>query len=149
MLPKRPAGAAAPGAGPSLNPVLGWSLAGLAFVAGYVAWGWRGLVLALTVTVFWLLLQFSRSLRVLRTAGANPVGRVPSAVMLHSRLRTGMTLLQVVTLTRSLGRKIAENPERWGWADDGGAALELQFERGRLARWQLHRAADGVVQADP
>lgn len=149
MLPKRTVGAPAPGARPSLNPVLGWSLAGLAFVAGYVAWGWRGLVLALTVTVFWLLLQFSRSLRVLRTAGANPVGRVASAVMLHSRLEPGMTLLQVVTLTHSLGRRVTEDPEVWGWADDGGASLELQFERGRLKRWQLHRTDDGAARPEP
>lgn len=149
MLPKRPAGAAAPGAGPSLNPVLGWSLAGLAFVAGYVAWGWRGLVLALTVTVFWLLLQFSRSLRVLRSAGANPVGQVPSAVMLHSRLQPGMTLLQVITLTRSLGRRISENPEAWGWADASGASVELRFERGKLSRWELRRSEGGAAQAEP
>jgi len=149
MLPKRPAGAAAPGAGPSLNPVLGWSLAGLAFVAGYVAWGWRGLVLALTVTVFWLLLQFSRSLRVLRSAGANPVGHVASAVMLHSRLEAGMPMLKVVGLTRSLGRKIGDEPERWRWADASGAAVELEFERGRLARWTLRRAEDGPARAEP
>jgi hypothetical protein len=147
MLPKQAPGPA--GRVPAMNPAVGWALAGLAAVAGYLGWGWRGLVLALTVIVFWLLLQFSRSLRVLRTAGANPVGQVPSAVMLHSRLRNGMTLLQVITLTRSLGRKITEQPEAWGWADAGGASIELQFERGKLTRWTLQRAEQGPAQAEP
>jgi hypothetical protein len=46
-----------------VNEKIGWVLAGLAFVAGWVGWGWRGLVLALTVVVFWMLLQFSRTMR--------------------------------------------------------------------------------------
>lgn len=134
-----------------MNPVVGWALAALAFVAGWIGWGWRGLALALTVTVFWLVLQFSRSLRVLRGAGANPVGHVPNAVMLHSRLHAGMTMLQVIGLTRSLGRRLAEKPERWGWADPGGAAVELAFERGKLAHWSLQRppvGADSVAAAN-
>jgi hypothetical protein len=44
-------------------------------------------VLAVTVVVFWLLLQFSRALRVMRRPPARPVGTVPNAVMLHARLR--------------------------------------------------------------
>lgn len=122
-----------------MNPVVGWALAALAFVAGWIGWGWRGLALAFTVTVFWLVLQFSRSLRVLRGAGANPVGHVPNAVMLHSRLHAGMTMLQVIGLTRSLGRRLAENPERWGWADPGGARVGLTFDGGKLQSWELTR----------
>ena len=61
-----------------------------ALAAGYVGYGWPGVVLALTVVVFWLLLQFSRALRTLRNAASGPVGQVASAVMLHSRLKAGM-----------------------------------------------------------
>ena len=132
-----------------MNPALGWALMALAFAAGWIGWGWRGLALAFTVVVFWLLLQFSRSLRVLRTAGANPVGRVPSAVMLHSRLQPGLTLLQVITLTRSLGRRVTEEPEAWGWADESGASVELRFERGKLTHWELRRADDDRARAEP
>jgi uncharacterized protein (DUF58 family) len=122
-----------------VNPQIGWTLAALGIAAGYVGWGWPGVVLGLTVIVFWLLLQFSRSLRVLRNAGGNPVGQVGSAVMLHSRLQRGMTLLQVLTLTKSLGTKLGESPERWGWADPGGARVSLQFDGGKLQSWELMR----------
>lgn len=124
-----------------MNATLGWGLALLAFVAGYVSYGWRGVFLALTVVVFWLLLQFSRSLRVLRDAAGRPVGSVASAVMLHSRLHEGMRLPQVLKLTKSLGRKIADEPdETFAWTDAGGDSVHVQLHEGRLARWTLHRA---------
>ena len=129
-----------------MNPIIGWALAALGIAAGYVGWGWRGVVLGFTVIVFWLLLQFSRSLRVLKKAAGAPVGHVDSAVMLHSKLKTGMTLSQVLPLTRSLGTRLNDTPERWGWADPGGARISLQFERGKLQSWRLSRdeaAAEG------
>ncbi|HYN60219.1 MAG TPA: hypothetical protein VET87_11785, partial [Rubrivivax sp.] len=112
--------------------------------AGYVGWGWPGVVLGITLVVFWLLLQFSRSLRVLKNAAGSPVGHVGSAVMLHSKLKTGMSLMQVLVLTRSLGTRLCEAPERWGWADPGGARVSLVFEGGKLSSWELTRdeAAD-------
>ena len=122
-----------------MNPIVGWGLAVVAIAAGYVGWGWRGVILGVTVIVFWLLLQFSRSLRVLKRAASNPVGHVDSAVMLQSQLQTGMTLLQVLTLTRSLGNRLSETPERWGWADPGGARLKLEFAGGKLQHWALER----------
>ncbi|HMO45057.1 MAG TPA: hypothetical protein PKB14_03390 [Rubrivivax sp.] len=122
-----------------MNPIVGWSLAVLAIAAGYAGWGWRGVVLGVTVVVFWLLLQFSRSLRVLKNAAGAPVGHVDSAVMLHGKLQRGMTLLQVLALTRSLGQRLAENPERWGWADAGGVRVELEFDGGKLRSWALIR----------
>jgi hypothetical protein len=113
--------------------------------AGYVGWGWPGVVLGVTVTVFWLLLQFSRSLRVLKQAAGSPVGHVDSAVMLHSKLKAGMPLLQVLVLTRSLGTRLSETPERWGWADPGGARVSLEFDGGKLASWQLSRDDDAAL----
>jgi hypothetical protein len=123
---------------------LGWVLAALALVVGYFAYGWRGVVLAITIVVFWLLLQFSRALRAMRLAGAAPVGKVPSAVMLNARLKRGMTLVQVIGITRSLGERVngAEQPQDvWRWRDDGGAAVALTFERGRLVAWAMEREA--------
>jgi len=113
--------------------------------AGYVGWGWPGVVLGVTVVVFWLLLQFSRSLRVLKQAARSPVGHVDSAVMLHSKLKAGMPLLQVLVLTRSLGTRLSETPERWGWADPGGARVSLEFDGGKLASWQLSRDDDAAL----
>ena len=129
-----------------MNATIGWILAVLAIAVGYAGWGWHGAILGVTVAVFGLLLQFSRSLRVLKQAAGAPVGHVDSAVMVHSRLKAGMTLSQVLPLTRSLGTRLAESPERWGWADPGGARISLQFERGKLQSWRLSRdeaAAEG------
>jgi hypothetical protein len=122
-----------------VSPIVGWALAALGIAAGYVGWGWPGVVLGMTVLVFWLLLQFSRSLRVLKRTAGTPVGHVDSAVMLHSKLRIGMTLMQVLTITRSLGSKLGDEPERWGWVDPGGAHAGLEFEGGKLKSWELTR----------
>ncbi len=122
-----------------MNAWIGWLLAVAALAAGYVGYGWPGVVLALSVVVFWLLLQFSRALRVMRLAAAAPVGHVPSAVMLHSRLTAGMRLMDIVKLTRSLGRKVRDEPETFAWRDDSGAAVEIEFADGRCVRWQLKR----------
>jgi len=124
-----------------VNPWIGWSLAVAGTAIGYARFGWRGAALCVSAMVFWLLLQFSVTLRLLRAAGQAPVGSVASAVMLHSRLRKGMRLMQVIRLTRSLGRRVGEQPERWAWTDAGGDSVELRFESGRLADWTLERAA--------
>jgi uncharacterized protein (DUF58 family) len=131
-----------------MNPWVGWGLAALGIAAGYIGWGWPGVVLGVTVLVFWLLLQFSRSLRVLKKAAGAPVGHVDSTVMLHSKLEVGMTLLQVLVITRSLGTKLGEAPERWGWADPGGARVSLEFDGGKLQSWELSRD-DGVAVPQP
>ncbi len=120
---------------------LGWGLMAAAVAAGYVGWGWRGVALAVTVIFFWLLLQFSQSLRVLRIASSRPVGLVPSAVMLNARLNTGMRLPDVLKLTRSLGRRVAEEPETWAWADEAGDEVQVQLVGGRITTWTLKRKA--------
>jgi hypothetical protein len=128
-----------------MNAIFGWALAAIAFVAGYVYYGWPGLFLALSIVVFWLLLQFSRTLRVLRNAGNAPVGHVASAVMVHSKLHVGMPMVKVLPLTKSLGRRVSEAPEVWVWEDNTGAQVELHFEGGKLARWNLRRPAQAAA----
>ena len=119
---------------------IGWALAVVAIAVGYVGYGWRGVLLAITVVVFWLLLQFSRALRVMRLAAQAPVGQVPSAVMLHAKLQPGMPLMDVVKLTRSLGRKVRDGPETFAWRDESGAEVEIEFAGGRCRVWRLTRA---------
>ena len=125
-----------------MSAVVGWSLAAAALLVGWFGYGWRGLVLALTVLAFWLLLQFSRTLRVLRAAAQSPVGHVASAVMLHARLHQGMRLTEVIGITRSLGRKLADNPETFAWRDAGSDEVEVEFAAGRCTQWRLHRHDD-------
>ncbi|MBX3603666.1 MAG: hypothetical protein KF788_00265 [Piscinibacter sp.] len=122
-----------------MSPLLGWGLAALLLLLAWEGYGWRGALLAVTAIVFWLLLQFNRSLRVMKNAGQAPVGRIDSAVMLNARLRPGMTLLQVIALTRSLGRRLDEAGDLWCWEDDSGSRVELHFAAGKLQRFTLER----------
>ena len=122
-----------------MSAALGWALAVLATATGYWAYGWPGVALAASVVVFWLLLQFSRALRVMRMAAQAPVGHVPSAVMLHAKLQVGMQLMDIIKITHSLGRKLRDHPETFCWRDESGAELEVLFDRGRCRDWRLTR----------
>jgi hypothetical protein len=122
-----------------MNPIVGWSLAFVALAAGWLNYGWQGVVLVVSAIVFWLLIQFSRALRAMKEAGSSPKGQVGSAVMFNARLKAGMTLMQVITLTRSLGERVRETPETWAWRDNGDSRVTLVFEGGRLQHWELTR----------
>jgi hypothetical protein len=133
-----------------MNPWIGWGLAVVAVVAGWLLYGWRGVLLAVTFTVFWLLLQFTRALRAMRQAGQSPIGRVGSAVMFNAKLRPGLQLLQVIQMTRSLGERLTPEgtePERWRWTDDGGSSVTLELRGGKVVRWTLERPAPPDDQA--
>jgi hypothetical protein len=131
-----------------VNAVIGWALAAAAFAAGWFGWGWRGVALALSVIVFWLLLQFSRTMRVMRSAARSPIGHVAGAVMFNARLRAGMSMTEVIGLTKSLGRKVRDEPlETFEWRDAGGDAVEIEFEQGRARRWTLRRPPIPARQA--
>ena len=127
-----------------MSAALGWALALAALVAGYVGYGWPGVVLALSVVVFWMLLQFSRALRAMRDAAGRPVGRVDNAVMLHSKLRTGLRLVDVMKLTRSLGQPASDNgrqdPEVFLWTDEAGDSVRVELRAGQVSAWALQRA---------
>jgi hypothetical protein len=122
-----------------MNPVIGWALAVVAIAVGYASYGWPGVALAITVIVFWLLLQFSRTLRVMRGASNAPVGRVPSAVMFNTKLKPGLRMLDLLQMTKSLGQRVGESPEVWRWTDDGDVAVEVTFSGGRVSAWALKR----------
>ena len=129
----------------------GWALALAAVVVGWVQWGWQGVVMAITVIVFWLLLQFNRALRVMRQAAGAPVGHVGSAVMVHARMRRGMRLMEVIPITRSLGKVTEPDPgagtgigtrEAFTWRDESGALLRVDLVGGRVVRWTLQRPSE-------
>ena len=122
-----------------MNPVLGWTLAAILVAVAWQQYGWQGVAFAGTVIVFWLLLQFNRAIRVMKNAGQAPLGHVDSAVMLHAKLKPGMTVMQVIGLTRSLGKKLSDDPERYEWVDASGAIVAVSFDRGRAKGWELRR----------
>ena len=128
-----------------MNVVIGWLLAAVAVAIGYLQWAWPGVALAVTLIVFWLLLQFSRAMRVLRKAGRAPVGQIENAVMLHARLQRGQRLPQILALTRSLGIKRDDDPEVFEWRDAGGDAVRIELVDGKVTRWELRRS--GAAQS--
>ncbi len=132
-----------------MNPRLGWLLAAVFAFAAWRAYDLAGLAFAASAIVFWLLLQFNRAVRVMKNAAGAPVGHVASAVMFHAGLARGMTMIQIVTKTKSLGRKVEGSDDDWRWSDDGGASVLLHFEGGRLARWQVDRPSGPEAPAAP
>jgi len=126
-------------AGGPMSPWIGWSLAAGALAAGWFGYGARGIALAVTVIAFWLLLQFNRLVRVMRSAAESPLGHVDNAVMLHARLHVGLPMAKVVALTKSLGRTGEDADEVYTWTDAGGASVRVTFVDGRCASWTLTR----------
>lgn len=123
-----------------MNPWIGVGLALLALLAGGTLLGWQGVIFAMTGIVFWLLLQMSRLMRVMKVAGAAPMGSVGNAVMLNAKLNVGMKLVDLIGLAGSLGVKQA--PETFVWRDPGGDAVQVRLVKGKLVEWQLVRAAE-------
>lgn len=122
-----------------------WGVALAMIACSYLAhraYGWPGLALVAGGLVMWALLHITRMLAVLRRAAQRPIGTVASAVMLHSRLERGMTLLQVLALTRALGAQPGDpsSPvEQYRWTDASDASVHCTFENGKLALWELLR----------
>lgn len=121
-----------------MNRNIGIALAIAAMAAGISFFGWKGAILALSGITFWLLLQFTQLLRVMRTANQSPMGHVSSAIMLQSRLHPGMKLLDLIKMCRSLGVKVGDDTYRW--TDAGGDAVDVVLIKGKVSRWSLIRA---------
>ena len=104
--------------------------------------GWEGVALALTGFVMWLLLHFTTVLVIMRRARNRPIGYVGSVVMLNAKLKAGMTHLQVVGMTRSLGERLSppeEDPELFLWKDGNDNRLTATFVGGKLQSWDFKR----------
>jgi hypothetical protein len=113
-------------------------LVGGAIVAGWWVYGWQGLLLAITLIVFWMLLQFRRATRALANAAHRPIGLVDSVVMAQSRLDTGMQMPDVLQITGSLGVRQGTRDE-WLWHDEAGNELLVTFRRAIVIRWAVAR----------
>jgi hypothetical protein len=121
-----------------MNPWIGVGLALTALIGGGALLGWQGVIFATTGIVFWLLLQISRLMRVMKVAGAAPLGSVANAVMLSAKLHAGMKLVDLIKLAGSLGVK--QSPEVFVWRDGGGDVVEVKLVKGKLTEWRLIRA---------
>jgi hypothetical protein len=134
-----------------LLPVLGV----VVVAAAYQGFGWAGVAFAASGIVMWMLLHFTRMMKVMERAANRPIGYCDSAVMLNAKLRPGVNLLHVVAMTRALGELMSrkdEQPEVYRWADAGGSRVTCEFANGKLVKWELFRPqnpSDGVPPAAP
>ena len=121
-----------------MKRLLGVAAALLALFASGALFGWKGVVLVMTLLIAWLLLQFARLMKLMGMASKGPVGRVASAAALADQLRAGMKMVDVLPLAGSLGEKLAGEVQRYGWTDAGGARIEVDLGGdGRVQRWTL------------
>jgi hypothetical protein len=134
--------------GSTLKSLLVWLGGALIVALAYQKMGWPGVALAVGMLVFWMLLLYTRMMRTLRTAANNPKGAVTSAVMLNARLKTGLSLLQVIAMTKSLGEEVSKEPEVWRWTDASQSLVECTFGTGKLKSWQLTRPAQTEDQPE-
>lgn len=111
-------------------------------VIAYRAYGWSGVGLAAGGIVMWMLLHFTRMMKVLQRAANRPIGHCDSAVMLNAKLRPGVNLLHVVAMTRALGEQLSpkeEQPEVFRWTDGAASSVTCEFRNGKLVKWELFR----------
>ncbi len=121
-----------------LLPVLGVAMVVMAWQSG----GWAGVALVVSGIVMWMLLHFTRAMKVLQRAGNRPVGYCDSAVMLNAKLRPGVNMLHVIAMTRALGEQLSpkdEQPEVFRWTDGSASHVTCEFREGKLAKWELVR----------
>jgi hypothetical protein len=111
-------------------------------VAAWRGMGWPGVAAAVGGIVMWMLLHFTRMMKVLQRASSRPVGYCDSAVMLNAKLRPGLNLMHVIGMTRALGEQLSpkeQQPEIYRWADGTDSHVTCEFLRGKLVKWELFR----------
>ena len=126
-----------------------------AVALGAMAWrAGRGLGLALLASglLLWFLLYYTRLLTIMKRANERPIGYIGSAVMLNVKLKTGLSLLHVVALTRALGERLSPEgaqPEVYRWSDPGNSHVVAEFAGGRLVHWRLERPQEPPPESAP
>ena len=103
---------------------------------------WMGVAMVFTGGVMWLLLYFTRLVQIMKRASKRPIGYVDSAVMLNAKLKTGLSLMHVIAMTRALGQLETEKdaqPEVFSWRDGSESVVRCTFLHGKLQSWDLTR----------
>ena len=114
---------------------------------GLTVWAWQsmqwmGVAMVFTGGVMWLLLYFTRLVQIMKRASKRPIGYVDSAVMLNAKLKTGVSLMHVIAMTRALGQLETEKdaqPEVFRWRDGTESVVRCTFMHGKLQSWTLAR----------
>jgi hypothetical protein len=121
-------------------------------IAAYRGYGWLGVGVVVTGIVTWMLLHFTRMMRVLQRASNRPVGFVDSAVMLNAKLKPGANLMHVMALTKAVGEQLSDkdaDPEIYRWTDGSASSVTCTFAQGRLVKWELVRPQVPAEAAPP
>jgi hypothetical protein len=121
-------------------------------LGAWQAFGWPGIALAVGGIVMWVLLHFTRLLTILKKAADRPIGHVASAVMLHAKLKKGVTLMHVIAMTRSLGLLQTPKdvqPEVYTWTDTSDSVVTCTFVGGKLTEWSLLRPEERTPEPNP
>jgi hypothetical protein len=108
----------------------------------WTSYGWPGVALVSGGLVMWMLLHFTRMMRVLQRAAGRPVGYCDSAVMLNAQLRPKVNLLHVMAMTRAIGEQLSDKeaqPEIYRWTDGTQSHVTCEFLHGKLVKWTLYR----------
>ena len=129
-------------------PVLGV----VVVAAAWRGWGWPGVALAVGGIVMWMLLHFTRMMKVLQGASSRPVGWCDSAVMLNAKLRPKVNLLHVMAMTRAMGEQVSPKetqPEVYRWTDGSGSSVTCEFVGGKLVKWELFRPQAPAEEVAP
>ena len=101
---------------------------------------------ALTVPLMQALVDAGADIIELGVPFSDPMADGPTIQRASERaLAKGMTLMQVLALTRSLGRKTGDAPESFDWADESGARVRIEFVAGRCVAWHLVRTDDAAT----
>jgi hypothetical protein len=120
-------------------------------VFAYQSYQWMGVAFLVSGAVMWALLHYSRLLQVFKKAAGRPIGYVASAVMLNAKLKTGLSLLHVIALTKSLGKVVVAGAqdgvfEKKGvirevfiWSDSSESSVRCTFDNGKLTSFELIR----------
>ncbi|MCY7317781.1 MAG: glycerate kinase [Ramlibacter sp.] len=130
-----------------LVPVFGVVL----IASAWQLYGWGGVTLVVGGIVMWVLLHFNRMMQALRRTANRPIGYVDSAVMLNAKLKPGVNLLHVISLTRALGNLLSpdgEQPEIYRWTDAGESHVTCEFIGGKLLKWELVRPPAPAAATD-
>lgn len=130
---------------PALRSLLFPALVLALCFAGWKSYGWQGLLLALLMSSFWVLLHFTKLMRLLRAAAGRPLGAVDDVRLLQGRLKPGMPMHEVIRQAACLGKR-EEGPseeviEDFVWHDPHGRTLHLRFDHGRLRRIERRDAS--------
>ena len=122
-----------------IQRLLNGALAGTALFAGWGMLGWPGLVLAVTVIAFWMVLQFNRATRQMRNVADRPKGMVDSVITLQAKLGHGMTMEQVLEISQSLGQRLDDIGGEWMGRDSDGNHIFGPCRRVGVVRWHASR----------